>query len=170
MIKRFKKTTSYLGLSLIGLLVTTAIISGLVALSMPNILQLRMKANEAWAISTLMKLASAFDTYRAIHNTYPPDFATLRTVDPPLIDEQFAATAEKEGYKFMIDTNDPPSRHAFKIYAGPLEKGVTGNHWYKIDESGTVYVATNEDYDAITNPLQAGWGNMGGGINQERSL
>jgi len=149
-IKITKKKARYLGLSLIGLLITVAIISALAALSVPNILELRMKANEAWAIATLMKLASAFDTYRAINNRYPPDFATLRIVNPPLIDEQLANTGQKEGYRFLIDGFEPPTSHSFNIYAGPLKKKVTGVRWFKIDQSGTVYVATSIVYDTIT--------------------
>lgn len=138
--KRLKKIMSYLGLSFIGLLVTVSIISCLAALSMPNLLQLRIKANEAWAIATLMKLASVFDTYRAMYNTYPADIVTLGTVNPPLIDGQLVTTGRNNGYNFSVAQDVIPT-YAFTIYAQPQLPRKTGVRSFKISEQGIVYFA-----------------------------
>jgi len=145
-------------------MVAVIIIVILVGIALVGVTRLKIQTNEAAAVSTLMKLASSFDTYRTIHNTYPTGesssviFATLSHETPPLMDAQLANYRKRRGYQFSVEhrlsvieyVNLP---HAFIIYAGPIEAGVTGSGWFKIDQTGTVYANIEPMYPDATTTL-----------------
>ncbi|MFH1201790.1 MAG: hypothetical protein V1674_02740 [Candidatus Omnitrophota bacterium] len=148
------------GFNIIGLMVTILIIASLVAIAVPNFKRFKIQANETAAVSTLMNIASAFETYRETHNAYPQGETSTEIFGqlPPLIDTTLATVRERRGYRFMIASNDLPAAHTFAVYAGPKQEGTTGIMWYKIDQTGSVYCSTDVVYDATTGSLTAPYG------------
>lgn len=167
------------GFSVVSLMVTILIIFILAAIAVASFRQMKIRANEAAAVSMLQKLASAFETYRAMNGNYPApaDFATLRAALPTLIDAQFIDTAhnnvgQRRGYRFVIETDTDvlqteigtdSQEHAFMIYANPLQHKITGINSYMISQRGSLYSASDYlFYDAVAASLQAppgGWEN-----------
>ncbi len=89
------------GFTLIELMIVVAIIAIIAAIAIPSLLQSKMAANEASAISGLRTLSSAQELYRTRLNTYA-DLANLGTrgyIDAALAD---ADTNAKSGYKTDI--------------------------------------------------------------------
>ena len=98
------------GFSLIELLVVTAVVLIIAAITIPNLLRSRMAANEASAIGSIHAINNAVVAYNfAYGNGFPPSLAALGTtpgfeigcVNAELIDDVLT-TGTKGGYTFAL--------------------------------------------------------------------
>src|SRR5436853_4122949 len=78
------------GFTLIELLMVVALILIIMGLALPNLLQSRLSATEASAVSTLRVLSSAENVYASMYNSFSPDFDSL---GPPVAGAPPSATS-----------------------------------------------------------------------------
>jgi type IV pilus assembly protein PilA len=104
------------GFSFIELLIVIAIILGLAAMAIPNLLRSKMSANEASAVSSLRAIASAQTTYQLTYPNlgyadelaklaYPPAGQPVDSNHAGIIDWVLGCAAQpcpKAGYQFSI--------------------------------------------------------------------
>jgi type IV pilus assembly protein PilA len=130
------------GFSIIELLIVIAIILIVAAISIPNLLQARIAANQASAASSLRAITSAeatyFDAYPAIG--YAPSLAALGGAAPctpspasacvldSVLSAAIPGSAGKSGYQFLV-TGIPSGglNSNYVAAASPLVLGITGH-------------------------------------------
>jgi type II secretory pathway pseudopilin PulG len=114
------------------------------AIAIPNMLNMRVAANEASASAALRTLNTALVLYETSYGKYPPDLKSLGPQAPgksadegaaSLIDADLAQGV-KSGYKFTYQVAADSSN--FKIEAAPLVPGKTGLRYMSVDRSGEV--------------------------------
>jgi hypothetical protein len=127
----------YAGVLLLPLLLVLAI-------AIPNMLNMRVAANEASASGALKTLNTAVVIYESSYGKFPPDLKSLGPQAPgksadgeaaSLIDADLAQGV-KSGYKFTYQLAADSSN--FKIEAAPLVPGKTGLRYMSVDKSGEV--------------------------------
>ncbi len=146
------------GFSLIELLMVMATILIIVAVALPNLLRLRMIANEASAVASIHAINAAETTYAS---TYPDvGFVGLSSLggaggsaqDAGLIDPLLAG-GFKNGYSFrvgILSANAPAV--AYALNGDPLNSQTGQRHFYS-DQSGVVRYNTSTQADMFDLPL-----------------
>lgn len=154
------------GFSLIELLIVVAIILIIAAIAIPNLLQSRIAANQAAAVSDLRGITSSNLTYMTM---YDQGYAsTLSVLAPPagggpltstaagLIDSNLAA-GFRDGYSFTYTPGAPDAKgyyQSFTANANPSKPGVTGNDYYFSDASFVIHMNTASTASASDSPIQ----------------
>jgi type IV pilus assembly protein PilA len=144
------------GFSLIELLIVVAIILIIAAIAIPNLLRLRIAANQASAVGSLRTLNTAEITYATTYNTgytsnlgslAPPGSGNPVATAAGLIDSVLsggggtASQSAKSGYSFTYTAGatDVSGRiNTYSITATPLSVGTTGTNYYFTDQSGVI--------------------------------
>jgi prepilin-type N-terminal cleavage/methylation domain-containing protein len=142
--------TKQSGFSLIELLVVVGIILIIAAIAIPSVLQARIAANEASAVSSIGTINTAMVAYNSSYPTigFPPSLAALGgTCDTPtaiptstaacLIDSTLAQ-GTKSGYSFVATGASPPPSGSYVAYANPMTANITGVHSFCSIQDGVV--------------------------------
>jgi type II secretory pathway pseudopilin PulG len=123
----------------------------ILAIAIPNMLNMRVAANEAVARGALKTLNTAVLTYELSYGKLPPNLKSLGPQAPgksdsadaaSLIDAELAA-GTKSGYKFTYEVISGTSN--YKIKAVPLVPGKTGLRYMSVDRSGEVQFSYTPD-------------------------
>lgn len=143
------------GFTLIELMIVIAIIAILAAIAIPNLMESRIRANEANAVAALKEIATAQVQYETGHFAiiegedrgfaYRIDGLFYNQQNVHLISEaiMWADTTEKgsdtpyQGYYF--EENDVDHAAEFASEAYPARPGSTGRHNYWIGLIGDIY-------------------------------
>lgn len=139
-----------------GSLDQTAVVAfgvGIVAAAaIPNLLEARMRANEAAAIATLRTLVVVQSLYRDVDKNgdgqanFAPTFEELARYD--LIDAVLASGV-RQGYRFELSATDSE----FQVVATPVEPGRSGRRSFFVDDSGVIRFVKEGRPDAASPPI-----------------
>ncbi len=122
------------GFTLLELMIVVAVIAVVAAIAIPNLLRSRMQANESAAIQDLRVIAGAEISHHLARQRFG-SFADLTSVIPEFVDAGWVEGREKSGYTFSIPNADA---NTFSCFADPIVAGVTGERYFRTDESGAI--------------------------------
>ncbi len=116
--------------TLVEMMIVVAIIAILAMIAIPNIIRLKLNANETNALAILKTLSSAIEIY-AVANAgeYPTDITSLVSSNPPYLNENYADGYPRRGYTFTAVSMQPLG---YCFNAMPVSRGITGNRIYSI--------------------------------------
>jgi len=128
------------------------------AIAIPNLLQSRMRANEASAVGSLRTINTAAVYYASEHphSGYPSSLAEMGPGGADLIDPVLAG-GQKSGYLFSYEARDTDGDgilDAFSATATPAQPGNTGQRFYYTDDSGVIRFSRDQPADDRSPPLQ----------------
>jgi prepilin-type N-terminal cleavage/methylation domain-containing protein len=131
------------GFTLIELMIVIAIIAVIAAFAIPNLLQSRMVANEAAALSGIKAAHAAQIIYRRRHATFAQNLEQL--VEARLLDETFRDD-RRQGYDFGVINAGPDD---FMVGTRPISYERTGTRSFIILASGQMYWTSAPDPTAV---------------------
>ena len=131
-----KKSLRKNGFTVIEMMTVIAVIGVLAALAIPNVLRMRLRANEAAAETALGGIKSAMAAYHLEKDTYPSDLSQLAPgSDVPVNIEETVASGLELGYRFQVASAD---RDTYRVTATPEDPIVAGAHIFVLTESGVI--------------------------------
>ena len=140
------------GFSMVELLITLSILTVVTALTVPNYLAARARANEASAASSVRAIISAQNLYR---NSFGY-FADLPSLGEDYLTDKLLAAGNKSGYIFD-STPGVSSSLEFTVEATPalsLGPAATGGRSYYGDQSAVIRFSLTGAADSTSAPIQ----------------
>ncbi|MFH1857440.1 MAG: type II secretion system protein [Candidatus Omnitrophota bacterium] len=149
--------------TLVELMTVLAIVGLVTAISLPNLLQARMRANEVAAQTTLKAINIALKNYYIAQTPprFPTSLSALSTAKPSYLASQIVSSSVSgpviplnpstfKGYYFRYETASVSGGRAFsyKLAALPKTEGITGSRYFFVDPLGVVVETTNENATA----------------------
>ncbi len=137
------------GFTLIELMIVVAIIAIIAAIAIPSLLNAKISANEANAIGSLRTLSTACEQYRSkqVPKSYPANLSDLTTdgyVDDAL------ASGSKNGYDYSFSGGT----NTFAVTATADVQDQTGVRSFYVDQSGLIRMASDENVNNASDPLE----------------
>jgi len=115
-----------------------AVIAIIAAIALPSLLRSRVLANETAAIQNLRTVLSAqtgFHTTKSRFGTIAELKSEENGVGTGYLDPTWQDGANRQGYAFVMDQANVGY---FLCYAEPVEPGITGVGFFRIDTSGVI--------------------------------
>ncbi|MCX5771788.1 MAG: prepilin-type N-terminal cleavage/methylation domain-containing protein [Candidatus Hydrogenedentes bacterium] len=126
------------GFTLVELMVVITVIAIIAAIALPSLLRSRVQANETAAIQNLRTVLSAQTSFHTTKNRFGT-IAELKSeqdgVGTSYLDQTWQDGANRQGYAFVMDQ---ATTGYFLCYADPVEPGITGVRFFRIDTSGVI--------------------------------
>lgn len=121
------------GFTLVEILIVVAIIALLAGIAIPNLMRVRIQANDMAAVKVLKALSTATDLYCNTEGAgaYPTNMTSLVGATPPYINTDYCG-ATATGYSFTC-TN---STVAYTYVATPVTVGSSGTTTHTITTGG----------------------------------
>jgi len=162
--RRTKKHRSQTGFSLIELLIVVGIILVIAAIAIPELMNARMSANEAAAVTNIRTIVTSELAYSVEYNIgFSTGLGQLggtgmapSSANALLIDSVLAA-GTKTGYTYLyaVTATDAGGFPAgFSLNANPIAHNFTGRRYYYSDQAGVICVNYNAPASASDPPLQ----------------
>lgn len=136
------------GFSLIELLLIVAVILIIAAITIPNFLESRLRANEASAVDFMRVIYSSVVTYSMTYPAvgYPPRLLTLGGAEPCtasattacLLDDVLSQ-GSKGGYTFVWTGDGAIPSTNFTLTATPQVAGASGRRQFCTDQRGLIH-------------------------------
>ncbi|MBI3318307.1 MAG: prepilin-type N-terminal cleavage/methylation domain-containing protein [Candidatus Omnitrophica bacterium] len=160
------------GFTLIEVAVTVAILAIVIAIALPSFMKMNMVANEEAVLEAIRSVVQACDSWQSNTQTgFPDNLSQLTGANPPYLDGRFRAmfTAGNvfKGYRFAY--NSPPggtvvntqagavfspALDTFTLAADPIQRGVTGQRSFFVDQSGAIRFDTRGPANANSTPVE----------------
>jgi len=149
------------GFSVVGVVVTAAILLVAAAIAIPNLLHSSLSGNEASAVDSLRALNSSCTSYFILHGGYPRSLADLGPGNPThsvtgdLIDSALAS-GTKDGYVFTYTAGASGVAGnilSYSITANPTTPGSTGRRRFFTDQSSVIRANTTGTADSSSTPV-----------------
>jgi prepilin-type N-terminal cleavage/methylation domain-containing protein len=132
--------------TLIELMIVVAVIAILMAIAIPSLLESRISANEASAVSSLRSISTINERYRLRFQTFAGTMGNL--VSAGLIESDLGG-GSKSGYTFAYSG----STFSFSCTADPISPGSTGNRYFYVDTSGVIRFSTTGTATSASPPI-----------------
>ena len=124
------------GFTVIEMLSIVMVVGVLTALTVPNVVRTRIRANESAAQIALRTIGSAMAAYHLERDTYPSDLSQLAPTSDVLVNiEETVASGVKLGYRFQVASAD---QDTYRVTATPEDPAVAGAHTFILTESGVI--------------------------------
>lgn len=121
------------GFTLVEVMIVVSVIALLTAIAIPNVLKMRLTANDVAAQATLKTISTAFESFLTANGVYPPSKDELLTVDPPYLSrDYFVGTYSGFTYGPTFDAA------GYAVAAVPVTIGKTGTTTYTITTGGVL--------------------------------
>ncbi len=122
------------GFTIAGFMIGISIIALLAAIAIPELLKVKMTANESAARATLKTISTALETYAAESKQgYPADISILTKANPPYLNKDYIADSPIQGYNYTCQFLEVNS---YSCSAAPRHCGRTGSRIYTITTGG----------------------------------
>jgi type IV pilus assembly protein PilA len=150
------------GFSMVEALVVVMIILVIAAISIPNMLQARIKANEGAAVASLHTIQTAqtlyFDTYPDVGyaslladlGSHGTDCQRPGKTNACIIMDEALTSGLKNGYMFGILTDGSKPATAYTATATPQALGSSGHCSYTSNQSGAIQVVSTKSSGRFT--------------------
>lgn len=146
------------GFSLVEMMITLVIIAILSAIAVPHFREMRLKANETWALTYVRSWIAAQENYRLKFQTYAAS-------DEELIRKGFVAAPDSGssnpricGYSFEIrggtDIGEQ-GKWRWEGWADPVVPGATGRSFFYVtaEDGGIIHTSTTGRASKASPPL-----------------
>ncbi len=144
------KRSSDLGFSLVELLIVVLIIGIIAQMAIPHLLQSKLAANEASAITTVRSVLNAETLY--VTTVGSGKYGTMATLVSGLLVDSVVGSSTKDGYIFSISLG--PADTTFAIDARPTGYNNSGIRSFYSDETAVIrYTTANSAATASSAPL-----------------
>ena len=121
------------GLTLVEIMIVTAILLLLTGLAVPNLVRMRILANDGLAQVTLRNISNSLESYLATHEGYPDSTDELVYNTPPYINKDYF-----KGTSFGFVFEDKIDARNYIVLAKPAVVGRTGSKSYSIRTGGVL--------------------------------
>ncbi len=132
--------------TLIELMIVIAVIAIIAAIAVPSLLNARMAANEASAISTMRTLVTVNEQYRTRFGSYPGGLTNLWAegyIDSTVADPY------KAGYTFTYTG----AGTTYFCNGDPTNPGTSGTRYFFADHSGVIRFSTTGTATSASPPI-----------------
>jgi prepilin-type N-terminal cleavage/methylation domain-containing protein len=136
------------GLTLLEILIVTAVLTTLASLAIPAVLRAKKSANETGAIATLKAVSNAQIQHRVRYGRY----GTLANLEERGLVDGTLSDGEKSGYTFTDAS--VPDVIFWSVHATPLEPGISGDRHFYLDTAGVVHFRQGEPAKATDAAIQ----------------
>jgi len=122
------------GFALVSTMISVSIVILLASIAIPQLLRIKMTANESLARATLKTISTALENYAAANQqVYPSDISVLMLEEPPYLKRNYVADSPLQGYNYTCGSLDAGS---YSCQAEPVDCNVSGSKRYTIATAG----------------------------------
>jgi type IV pilus assembly protein PilA len=141
------------GFTLIELLLVVTIISIVAALAIPSIVQARKQAHEGSAIGSMRQILTAETMFRESDMEHDGniDYGMLSELNNTQLLDSVLGSGTKAGYAFSVTYSFSSSDFLWFGTANPILAGQTGDRYFAINNSGTMFYTTGGNVVLDTN-------------------
>ncbi len=122
------------GFTLVEIMIVVAIIALLVSLILPNLVGIKLSANDALAQTTLRNLSKASETFAmTTSGSYPTNMTSLTGATPAYISEDACGTTAA-GFTYLCTMTS----QSYSFTATPVTIGTSGTTTYTVTTGGVL--------------------------------
>jgi type IV pilus assembly protein PilA len=142
------------GFTLLEMLIVITIILIIAAITIPSLVESKIRANEASAVASIHAINVAEESYQAVYGGYPESLAKLGGAEPCtksaatacLLDQSLAGGV-KSGYNFVAAGGNPANEEntSYVVGAAPVAFDRTGKRLFCSTEKNVIRADPNTE-------------------------
>jgi len=139
------------GFTLIELMIVIAIISIVAAIAIPNMVQARIRGNEASAIGGLKTISTGEAMYLAAQYNGNVDYGMLSELNNTQLVDPVIGSGTKQGYIFQVTYSFLSSEYLWFGVANPVVPQLSGERYFCMNPAGEIFYTTGMVFALDTN-------------------